>query len=679
MSSNDTNHAGNKRKGQMKDIDFSRFADKFIDDAHNLLNEIETKLLELEQSPGSHDLIESVFRSMHTLKGIGAMFGFNLVSDYTHHLESIYDKIRNNQRELDTSIVELTLVSVDHLRNLLHDREMKNQILGQRHASLLAQLEKIDVTDEVKKDVQAVKRMKADTSSSWYIQFVCSEDLINRAVNIGFLFQDLSKIGTYSIFSHSKELNSEFGEEELWGIMLTTDKPYDEIEGVFMFVMDNVKIIQLTEGFAYEGDENSKYKGSINELSALFSTGSEKETEPSPRALQKDQNKANNIPRISISADKVDKLMYLVSELFTTRSELMVAAGRSDMPAVKLAVEKIDKLSALFRKNALSIRLVPLKELTLKFKRLVRDLSKDLSKNIEFEINGDDTELDKNLVDSIADPLMHILRNAIDHGIESPEERLQRNKPEKGTVRFLAYQSGNYIYIQVSDDGKGIDKDVLLKKAIEKNIVSPQAKLTDKEILDLIFVAGFSTASSLTKVSGRGVGMDVVKNTINNLRGSIEIDTELDKGTCITIKLQQTIAIMDTLLVRSGNSFFTIILEDVEVCGLESHLSIEDRYNNHLEIAGELIPYISLRQVFSLEGSAQEIERIVVIKHQTLRYAILVDSIVGQYQAVVKPMGQVFKHKDYLSGASIMGDGNIAFMLDSKKLSDIKTKSEIYG
>jgi two-component system, chemotaxis family, sensor kinase CheA len=264
---------------------------------------------------------------------------------------------------------------------------------------------------------------------------------------------------------------------------------------------------------------------------------------------------------------------------------------------------------------------------------------------------------------------LHIIRNCIDHGIENPEGRKANNKPENGTIRFVASQSGNYIYIQISDDGNGIDKDYIRTKAIEKGFIQPSAHLSDRELLELIFLPGFSTAESLTQVSGRGVGMDVVKRAITNLRGTVEIETEKGKGTTFTIKLQQTISIMDTLLIRAGKMHFAIILEEVEICELESHQTLFDRQNNHLQIGSDLLPFVSLRQAFSIEGEAPETERIVVIKRQNLRYAIVVDSIIGQFQAVIKPLGSVLKHKEYLSGASIMGDGNIAFMLDTQNLS----------
>lgn len=665
----------------MNNIDFSKFADKFIDDAHNLLNDLESKLLELEQAPGDQGLIEAIFRSMHTLKGIGSMFGFVNVSEYTHHLETIYDKIREKILPLDHTITEVTFLSIDHLRNLLSDRDLEKAEVAERHKLLISQLEAI-VSSRYNADMPAVTGADKHNpqDATWYIQFICSEDLIKRAVNIEFLFQDLSTLGTYTIFNHSDEFNDTLAQkEEMWGIILTTSANYAHIEEVFMFVPENVKIIRLSNEIPHQ--EPGKPGGSIFDLatgkgiepvsSDYFSVIKEAEKE------QVTVHVVNKTPRISVGADKLDKLMYLVSELFTTRSELLMATRSADLPRIKLAVEKVDKLSAQFRKNALSIRLVPLRELSLKFKRLIRDLSKQLSKDIDFVVKGDDTELDKNLVDSLADPLMHLIRNCIDHGIETPGERLALNKPATGVITFNAYQSGNYIYIQIGDDGRGIDLDVIRGKAIEKNLISPSATPSEKELLDLIFLPGFSTAQSLTQVSGRGVGMDVVKRSIAEMRGSVEMSTTRNEGTTFTLKLQQTISIMDTLLVQTGDSYFTIILEEVEICGLEAHQKLMERQNSHVEVSGELLPFISLRQAFSIDGTPPETERIVVVRRQTGRYAIVVDSIIGQYQAVIKPLDSVLKSRDFLSGASIMGDGNIAFMLDTFKLSNYSQKQFI--
>lgn len=669
----------------MKNFNSQKFVEKFIDEAQHLLNDMESKLLELEQYPTNRDHVEAIFRAMHTLKGIGSMFGFTVISEFTHHLESIFDKIRNGSKALSKNVFEVSYLSVDHLRNLLSNPEFNNEGLIRHHEVLTSKVIDLTLTENedlpgIKTENQTIEIAAESGLYTWYIQFLCSEELIRRAINILILFQDLAKLGNISVFRLEQTTISENELDENWGILLTSNASYGDIEEVFMFALDFVKIIRLEnselkdEQLNYTSiSETDIEKTSIAELAeniekSAFSIQDVKEPIESMKNDVPKSKQSMKIPRISVGSDKLDKLMYLVSELFTVRSELMNAVKHSDLSQVKISSEKIDKLSSMFRANALSIRLVPLQELTLRFNRLIRDLGNQLGKKIEFEVNGDETELDKNLVDRLADPIMHIIRNSIDHGIETPENRLKHGKSEAGKIVFNAYQSGNFIFIQVSDDGNGIDSDYILKKAIEKKFILGSNSLSEKEILELIFLPGFSTAQSLTQVSGRGVGMYVVRRTIAELRGNIEIDTTKGVGTTFTIKLQQTISIMDTLLVCAGDSYFTILLEEVELCGLEFSSVIHDRQNHHIVFSGDLIPYISLRDIFSISGNSPDTERIIMVRRQDTKYAIIVDRIIGQYQAVLKPMGYMLSNHSCVSGASIIGDGNIAFMLDTQKL-----------
>lgn len=667
--------------------DLKIFIEKFKDDSNTLLNDLEEKLLELEKRPQDTDLIEAVFRAMHTLKGVGAMYGFNAISEYTHLLEGIYDKIREGMLELSKDIFNVTLTSLDHIRNLLNDQELTSAPVIAQHKILISAIEQIMAEKNqhlAKFSAIAGKTQKKKKTAinSWYIQFCCSEELIYRCINIVYLFQDLAKLGTYKMSKLSAPVMADNGNyEETWGIILSTGASADDIEEIFMFITDFVKIIKaadrnlLDPNILEELSNTVAEKDSILEIAEKLANNAEEKMKPQLKLQEQNeipQKQLNHISRISVRSDKLDKLMFLVSELFTTKSELQIASNKGEMAQVRTVVEKIEKLAGQFRNNALSIRLVPLKELTLKFKRLIRDLSQQLDKKIDFDIQGDDTELDKNLVDNLADPFMHIIRNCIDHGIENPEQRLKKGKTESGTIRFSAFQSGNYIFIQISDDGNGIDIDYIRHKAIEKGFIQANTQLSEQELLELIFLPGFSTAESLTQISGRGVGMDVVKRSITELRGSVEIETEKGKGTSFTIKLQQTISIMDTLLIKAQNTYFTIILEEVEVCALENHQALFSRNNSHWQLGNELIPFVYLREAFKLKGAPPSSEKVVVVRKQNKRFAIVADDIIGQYQAVLKPVGQIFKNQEFISGASVMGDGRIALMLDTNKLSTYK-------
>jgi two-component system chemotaxis sensor kinase CheA len=373
--------------------------------------------------------------------------------------------------------------------------------------------------------------------------------------------------------------------------------------------------------------------------------------------------------RVNVDASKLDQLMYLVSELVTTKSELILALERQNFAKISDAAEKIEKLSNLFSENALSIRLVSLNEMLSRFKRLVRDLSKQLNKSVDFLTVGDDTELDKNIIDKIGEPVMHLIRNCIDHGIESPEKRKSSGKSETGTIKIEAIKSGNYVFLTISDDGNGIDLNYIKTKAIENGFINANSNLTEKETLDLIFLPGFSTAQSLTNISGRGVGMDIVKKKIQEIRGEISITTNKGKGTTFALKLQQTVSIIETLLIEADGQTYALPIEDIEACILEPTESFTDRINHHIGYNGQLIPYISLRETLcNVSRNATTTEKIVIIKRVEKVYAIVVDNIIGEYQAVIKPLGEAFSKLKFLSGASLLGDGSIALLLDTDKL-----------
>ncbi len=671
----------------MKEIDISRFTEKFIEDSFDLLNELENNLLELEKNSKNKQLIESVFRTIHTIKGAGGMFGFDLISSYTHSLENIFDSIRSGNLDLSTDIFDITLKSVDHLRNLLKDSKLENTENQINHKLLSSTLEQIAA-----KYVQGIKTVSIEkqTSSkpeieginSWLILIQADESFIFRGIKLLYIFQDLTELGELHYSKHHFSILPEsISVNEFWEIILVSDCKREDIEEILLFILSECKIDKLAEGNIFEENYLEKiadYKDntpSIIEYAEAINKGQKLNSENGKSAdlskiiePAKVSQETFASEHISVSVEKLDQLMYLVSEMVILKSELQNASERKDLELLQTKIDKVEKLTKQLRNVTLSIRLVQIRELTTKFKRLIRDLSQSLGKKIELVTQGEDVELDKNMIDLLSDPLMHLIRNCIDHGIEMPQKRIEKGKSEGGTVKISAFQSGNFVFIQISDDGAGINKSVIQEKAIEMKLVHPDAELTDKEVYDLIFLPGFSTAEHLTQVSGRGVGMDVVKRRITDLRGEIEIETELELGTSFTIKLQQTLTIMDSLLIRTGDSFFTIPLEEVEVCSQELQSEIAAKSNYQIPINDELIPFVHLRDVFKIKGEIPEKEKIIVIQKQTQRFAIITDSIIGSYQAVLKPVGDVFRKQKFIVGASVMGDGNLAIMLDTTKL-----------
>jgi two-component system, chemotaxis family, sensor kinase CheA len=681
------------------------FKNIFIEEATGLLTNLEAVMLELEATPGNVELIQEVFRTMHTLKGISGMYGFSHISEYTHDLESIYDLIRNNKQELTGDITDITLASVDHLQNLLSDQDFREEKNVRRQEELMTKIKHIvsELAIDAKREElskESKKTGKTDNKQirTYFILFSPNEQLLFRGINIIHLFRDLAVLGEYHIVSvySSREERLPNGETH-WGIYLATRENIGAIEDVFVFVLDNCRIVKVSDHNLFEEEnfvqklENRQYLISIEDL--VLNGGDARQdvpqnTGPVPsedKELEKhDETNAKEVndhesfrdiskqitSRVSVESEKLDELMYLVSELVITRAELDLIVEKHDYTKLDLLKEKVDKLTNKFRDNALSIRLVPINDILVRFRRLVRDLSQSMKKEIDFVTYGTETELDKNVMDALIEPILHLLRNSIDHGIEPPSEREAAGKPGKGQITLAAYHSGNNVYIIVKDDGNGIDPEFIQRKAVEKGFISPDVNLSKKEIYNLLFLPGFSTASNVTDISGRGVGMDVVKKKITEIRGEVEIDSEIGAGTSFTIKLQQTISILDTLMVETGDKRFLVPLSEVEFCGSGLHSDIYRSYNKHLEYENNLIPFVHLRSELALSGSDGEKIRYVILNKNNKRFAILIDKIIGEYQAVLKPLGRMLRKQEFLSGASIMGDGKLALMLNSDKLLD---------
>jgi two-component system chemotaxis sensor kinase CheA len=666
-------------------MDISQFLQKFIDEAGNLLTNLDNVLIELEKDPGNKQYINEAFRVMHTIKGASGMYGFEKIVEITHELESLYDIMRGNSLNVPPTLLEITFSVSDHIRALLVDKECADFKNMQRHSVLKENIDavkksfNIPITERKCIETKVSAKGPDNSTATWNIFFYPDDELIRRAVNLVYTFQDLFHLGEYKINNSPFQSNG----QQYWSIFLVSDKPYEEIESALMFILDYCKINKIADFNIFDPSGFEKRDKIINNPvsvpEAIYnSTASENvsdnlhlSTAPvtisdTPAPVFKKQKTTH----INVDALKLDTLMYLVSELVTTKSELLIALQKQDIEKATDTAGKIEKLSKLFNEIALNIRLVSLHEMLNRFKRLIHDLSKQLNKSVNYVTIGEETELDKNIIDNIGEPIMHLIRNCIDHGIESPEKRIERGKPETGTIKLEAVKSGNYVCISISDDGNGIDTAAIYNKAVEKGFIAPGTELTEKETLNLIFLPGFSTAQSLSNVSGRGVGMDIVLKKIQEIRGEISITSNVSIGTTFTIKLQQTITIIETLLIEAAGITYAIPVEDIGSCMLEASENIFDKQNNLIGHNGSLIPFMDIRSKFSSIGQANptETEKLVIIERPDKVYAIVVDNILGEYQAVIKPIGNAFADLKFLSGASLLGDGSIALLLDTDKL-----------
>lgn len=686
------------------------FREKYIEDVTDSLSDLEKDLLKLEENPKDKELINSIFRVMHSLKGVSSMYGYDKIGDLTHHLETVYDCIRHDELHITKKILNITFSSVDFIKSLLHDPEFEKKENQEFYDGLIHEITKAYETipsdalnDRIKKyheEIQhtGVKQTEENAYRTFYIEFTPDYNIFDRGINALTIIEELNENGQARVFMKTnkipefKDVNP-IGCYVSWHIFFVTKKDINAIQDIFIFVDDETEIHLVANenlfqhesfiekimeiemlGKAFESDDFEEFlkdAEDVNEINGAETSDfnntivESKAQEISPSDI--------NMNSVRVASDKLDDLINLVSELVTTKAELSMIATDLKYPRLDSVSERIDKIARQLRDNALDIRLVPIQSMILYLKRMVRDLSSELKKTVDFMVEGTETELDKTIIDNLKEPIMHIIRNALDHGIEPIDQRKKQNKPEKGVIRFVAFYSGINVFIQIQDDGQGINPQKIRAKAIEKKLINPEQNLSDKELFSLLFLPGFSTAQQITEVSGRGVGLDVVKKRIADIRGEVEIDSELNLGTTFTIKLPLSLSIIDTLLVKVANSHFLIPLGVVNNCDEQEQETIQKTSAKRLLIDEEIIPYIYLRDEFEIYGEraeGTEKEKIVIVQHENKKVAIIVDIVVGEYQAVLKPLGEMFKNLDMISGASILGDGSVALVLDTNKLID---------
>lgn len=671
------------------------FRDKFVDEANDLINDLEKTLLELEANPTNMDVIQSVFRVMHSLKGGSAMFGFHKMDKFTHYLENIYDLIRNDKLKVDSEILNVTLNSVDHLRNLLQEQddsdttnESQNQILMSRIAAIIEKNGVQDPNAPTKPVQPEPTDAEVPKTATYYISFKPHPNIFNFGTNPLYLIDELCDLGEAKVVARTGNIPS-FDELKpnscytYWDVFLATNAGINLISEVFIFVDDQCDLtvrkiseINLFKEKSFNGIiEETVNSGKDIDIDQLLLLTSELEKVYQKQKTDSVAEKSNavnihgsTISSIRVSSEKLDNLINWVSELVTIQARLSLFAQESNIPGLVPMAEEVEKISRRLRDDVFSIRLIPIENMVTRFQRLVRELSQELGKDVAFKVEGTDTELDKNIIESLNDPLMHIIRNSMDHGIEDAETRQAMGKPAKATILLKAYYSGANVIIQVSDDGQGMDPEKIRNKAIMKGLILPDSQLSDKDIIDLVFQSGFSTASKVTKVSGRGVGMDVVKRKISEIRGEVDIDTKVGKGTTITIKLPLTLSIIDGLLVRVADTKYVIPLSSVKKCYEFKHTDLTGAVNNLIRTDNREIAYISFRDVFNIPGEPPEQEHVVVVQYGDMSIGIAIDDIIGQYQAVLKPLGRLYREQQTISGATILGDGTVALVVDTNKL-----------
>lgn len=686
----------------MTDIDHKAV---FFEEARELLADLEEALLELENAPEDKELIGRIFRAMHTIKGSGAMFGFEAVASFTHEIETFYDKVREGQIKVTPELINITLVAKDQILELLQTSTGEvptlptdtiaalNSLASGREPTVIPPQEKLSPSGGA-----SPTPLDNNEPVTYRIRFRPHPGILSNGTSPIRLLDELYSLGDCEVVANTFDIPAlEDIEPETcytsWDIILTTDKGIDAIRDVFIFIEEDSDISiemvpagdevkKIGEILVDRGDvtrdaldnvlTEKKYIGEMLVEKGLVSPSAVESALIEQKMVKnaadrKEEERATS--SIRVPADKLDILVNLVGELVTVQARLTQNAAITKDVELTMIAEEVERLTGELRDNALNIRMLPIGTTFGRFKRLVRDLSHDLGKDIELSTKGAETELDKTVLERLNDPLVHLIRNSIDHGIESPEAREAAGKDRKGKILLSAAHSGGNVIIQIRDDGKGLDRETILSRAIEKGLVPPSAELTDKEIFAFIFHAGFSTAREVTSISGRGVGMDVVRKGIEALRGTIDIASEAGVGTTVTVTLPLTLAIVEGLLVAVKENYFVLPLSIVKEC---VELTREDvRKANGKDIAyirGEMVPYIHLREEFGIRGEAPPIEQIVITGNNGDRVGFVVDEVIGEHQTVIKNLGKLYKDVEGISGATILGDGAVALIVDIPKL-----------
>ena len=639
-------------------------------EAGELLEQVEQGLLDLRDNLGDMGLVNAVFRGLHTLKGSGAMFGFDALAGFTHHCETAFDRVRKGDVRATPDLVDVILSAGDHMRALVEGDAP--EAAGQ---AILARL--AAAVDAAAGGGSApAPAPAAPTKKGWKLSFRLPVDAMANGTNPLALLDELRALGDATIVARTDAVppladlvpnHCVIG----WDCTLVGDISHDAIEDVFLFVMDDMEI--TIEPLAVEDDASGAGADDAAEPAAPTPAASAAPAAPAAVAAndQQDRRAATRSQgeHVRVPAERLDELMDRVGELVIAQSRLSQLAHHGNDLSLRSVSEEIERLAGEMRDTMMVLRMVPVSTLFGRFRRLILDLANETGKAIELVTEGETTEVDKTVIERLFDPLVHIIRNSCDHGLEKAEDRLAVGKPASGLIRLSAHQAGGEVLITITDDGRGIDRERVRAKAEANGLIQPGQVVSEDELLGLIFHPGFSTAAQVTNLSGRGVGMDVVKRTIESLRGSIDVKSVAGQGSTITLRIPLTLAIIEGLLVRVGEGRYVIPLAAVEEC-LELSLEedLRSRGRSIITLRERLIPFLRLRDLFVTGTKPDTYQKIVVVGTGSERVVLVVDQIIGNHQTVIKAMSPLHRNVAAFAGATILGDGSVALILDIAQL-----------
>ncbi|MBQ0749578.1 MAG: chemotaxis protein CheA [Roseovarius sp.] len=620
----------------------------FLEEASELLESLEQGLLKLQADPNNLDLVNAAFRDLHTIKGSGAMFGFTELAAFIHKFETAFEKIRSGQIKVSASLIRVALRAAD---------EIKGFLAGDAAMTPARQAILDDLEQAVSPGQAPVETPVSASDAGWRLCFRLASDALALGARPEALLDELRGLGAFNLVADLSRI-APLDQIETQACLLgwSTDLPAsareDDIKAVFMFHEGNMEFNLVN--LAAPAPE-----APASPLPLAESAG----TGPQP---------AQQSATMRVPAERLDELMDQVGELVIAEARLCALANTSKDPSMMAAVEDIQRLASRMRDTTMSIRMVPISSIIGRFRRLVHDLSEGLGKSVNFVVTGADTELDKTVIERLGDPLVHIIRNAIDHGLETDEARAAAGKPDRGTIELSAEHLGAEVVISVKDNGRGLDRSKLRARAIEQGLLSPEATPSEAELFALILEPGFSTAAKVTELSGRGVGMDVVKRTVEGLRGRIVIASEPGHGTTFTLRLPLTLSIIDGLLVEVGGDRYIIPMAAVqEIVELPASDAGADTTSSFLQIRNALVPFLRLRTLLDCAEERNTLQNVIVVSASSMRVGLVVDRILGTNQTVVKQMSRLHAGVKSISGATILGDGSVALVLEVGNLVEL--------
>lgn len=680
-------------------MDTNQYLEVFIDESNEHLQSCSESLLVLEQNPDNIEIVNDIFRNAHTLKGMSATMGFEDIADLTHKMENVLDAIRNHKIQVTAELLDVVFESVDHLEEMVSD--ISNGGDGKKDVTQtvekLKRLESGESIENIETVVAAPSETETEVAesklifddfeqtvleqsmeqgfSAYEINISLREDCLLKAARVYMVFEILEKLGEVIKSTPTVEKLEEEKFDTDFSVAFVTKENQDDLKQKLMKVSEvdvvNVQPVQLKK-MEMPSDVVEK---KVEEVAAV-ETPKPTPTKATPTKTEAPKTVKNNnsSKTIRVNIERLDILMNLFEELVIDRGRLQSISMELNHNELNDTVERMTRVSGDLQNIILNMRMVPVETVFNRFPKMVRQLSRDLKKKINLEIIGAETELDRTVIDEIGDPLVHLIRNALDHGIESPEERLAAGKPETGSVELRAYHSGNHVFIEIEDDGAGIDRERVLQKAISKGVVTEEAShsMTDNQINELILASGFSTAEVISDVSGRGVGLDVVKSTIESLGGSISIESEHGKGSLFSIQLPLTLSIISVMLVEIEKEVYAVPLSSIIETSIIKRSDILNAHNQKvIDFRGKVVPLVFLDEIFEVPREDHEDDgflSVVLVRKGDRIAGLVVDSFIGQQEIVLKSLGNYLTNVFAISGATILGNGQVALIVDCNAL-----------